>query len=101
MMNAALAMTGIATGDQGIFVTRDAVRGSRRLPRAAADGRHRAQQAAASSCRGPPLCLRQRVITSGRRWEQRGVLRTVALMWLLRVLYWIGLPAERLARMYR
>ena len=53
-------------------------------------------------CRlGPPLCLRQRVITSGRRWEQHGVWRTIFLMWRLRWLYWRGVPAERLAEEYR
>ena len=51
--------------------------------------------------RGRPACLRERVRTSGRRWESRGVLRTVLLMWRLRLLYWLGVPAERLARRYR
>jgi hypothetical protein len=47
-----------------------------------------------------PACLRARVVTSGRRWESRGVLRTVALMWRLRLLYFLGARPEALARRY-
>ena len=49
---------------------------------------------------GRPACLRRRVRTSGRRWESRGVLRTVLLMWRLRLLYALGVAPERLARQY-
>jgi hypothetical protein len=50
--------------------------------------------------RGRPLCLRERVSTSGRRWEARGVLRTIVLMWRLRLLYALGVAPQRLARQY-
>jgi hypothetical protein len=50
---------------------------------------------------GPPACLRERVSTSGRRWEQRGVWRTIFLMWRLRWRYWRGEPAAVLAEAYR
>jgi hypothetical protein len=50
--------------------------------------------------RGAPACLRSRVRTSGRRWESRGVLRTILLMWRLRLLYFLGARPERLARLY-
>ena len=100
LMNLRSRVTGIATGDQAIFVARtafDAAGGfpdqplmedielSRRLRRGA----------------GAPLCLADRVHTSGRRWERHGVGRTVVLMWRLRLLYWLGVSAERLARDYR
>jgi hypothetical protein len=49
---------------------------------------------------GRPACLRSRVLTSGRRWESRGVLRTIFLMWRLRLLYYLGAAPERLARLY-
>ena len=49
---------------------------------------------------GRPLCLSQRVITSGRRWEQRGVLRTIVLMWRLRAWYWLGADPAHLAKAY-
>jgi len=51
--------------------------------------------------RGPPACLRARVVTSGRRWESRGVLRTVLLMWRLRLMYFLGARPDDLARLYR
>ena len=98
MMNRRSRLTGIATGDQAIFMTRaafDAAGGfpeqplmedielSKRLKRL-----------------GPPACLCQQVVTSGRRWEQHGVWRTILLMWRLRFDYWRGVPAERLAARY-
>ncbi len=97
-MNLRSRLTGIATGDQAIFVRRAAfealggyapiplmedVELSRRLRRL-----------------GAPACLRARVETSGRRWESRGVLRTVALMWRLRLAYWMGADPARLAERY-
>lgn len=98
-MNRRSRWSGIATGDQALFVTRaafDAVGGfpdqplmedvelSRRLLRL-----------------GRPACLRQRVVTSGRRWERNGVWPTIALMWWLRLRYWLGASPEALARAYR
>ncbi|TMG88049.1 MAG: glycosyltransferase [Betaproteobacteria bacterium] len=50
--------------------------------------------------RGPPLCLRPPVVTSGRRWNARGVARTILLMWWIRLLYVFGVAPDRLARMY-
>ena len=49
---------------------------------------------------GAPACLRSRAVTSGRRWESRGVLRTIVLMWRLRLLYFLGARPEDLARIY-
>jgi rSAM/selenodomain-associated transferase 2 len=99
LMNQRSRWSGIATGDQAIFVRRDVfdalggypdqplmedVELSRRL------------------CRiGRPACLRDRVVTSGRRWDRHGVLRTVLLMWRLRWRYWRGTPAAVLAEAYR
>ena len=48
-----------------------------------------------------PACLRDRVVTSGRRWERDGVLRTIALMWTLRLRYWLGASPDDLAKAYR
>ena len=48
-----------------------------------------------------PACLRECVVTSGRRWERHGVWRTILLMWRLRALYWLGVSPQRLARSYR
>ncbi|HSH28402.1 MAG TPA: TIGR04283 family arsenosugar biosynthesis glycosyltransferase [Thiohalobacter sp.] len=97
-MNLRSRLTGIVTGDQAIFVRHAAfleiggyadqplmedIELSRTLKRIS-----------------PPLCLRQRIETSGRRWEQGGVIRTVLLMWGLRLGYFLGLAPERLARLY-
>ena len=49
---------------------------------------------------GRPACLRERVSTSGRRWESRGVVRTILLMWRLRFLYALVVAPQRLAREY-
>jgi hypothetical protein len=45
--------------------------------------------------------LRQKVTTSGRRWDSRGSWRTILLMWQLRWAYWRGTPAQQLAERYR
>jgi hypothetical protein len=47
-----------------------------------------------------PVCLRQRVSTSGRRWEKHGVLKTIVLMWRLRLAYWLGADPDKLALDY-
>lgn len=98
MMSLRSRWTGIATGDQAIFVARAVFRAvggypdqplmedielSRRLRRLA-----------------PPACLCAPVRTSGRRWEAHGVARTVLLMWWLRASYALGADPAKLARRY-
>jgi rSAM/selenodomain-associated transferase 2 len=97
-MNLRSRLTGIATGDQAIFCTRAAFAAagsypfiplmedivfSRRLKRL-----------------GAPICLRRRVLTSGRRWQKHGVMRTMALMWFLRLAFILGADPEQLANWY-
>ena len=94
-MNVRSRLSGIATGDQALFVRREAFPGfaeialmediefSKRMKRL-----------------GRPACLRAKVRTSGRRWEARGVLRTVGLMWRLRLAYFLGAHPDDLARRY-
>ncbi len=94
-MNLRSRLTGIATGDQAIFVRREAFDGFPEIALMEDVAFSRSMKR-----RGPPACLRSRVRTSGRRWESRGVLRTVVLMWRLRLLYSLGAPPERLARLY-
>lgn len=98
LMNLRSRLSGIATGDQGIFVRRvalDAIGGvplqplmedielSRRLKRL-----------------DMPVCLRERVITSSRRWEEKGVVSTILFMWRLRFAYALGVDPTRLAHRY-
>ena len=90
-------LTGIATGDQAIFVTRErfrAVGGYHDIPLMEDVALSRALKRL-----GPPVCLRERVTTSSRRWERNGVVRTVVLMWWLRLRFFLGTdPAELAAR---
>lgn len=98
MMNLRSCVTGIATGDQGLFVKGTAfvsaggfpdiplmedIEISRRLKR-----------------RSRPICLGQKMVASSRRWERRGILRTVLLMWGLRLAYALGVSPDRLVRIY-
>jgi rSAM/selenodomain-associated transferase 2 len=97
-MNARSRASSICTGDQAIFVRRgdfDAVGGfpdiplmedielTRRLKR-----------------RGRLAALRLRVVTSARKWEREGPLRTIGLMWALRLLHFCGVAPARLHRWY-
>ncbi len=95
-MNLRSRLTGIATGDQAIFVRRDAFPGFPEIALMEDVAFSRAMRRG-----GRPACLASRVTTSGRRWESRGVLRTILLMWRLRLLYFLGARPERLARLYR
>lgn len=98
-MNIRSWLTGIATGDQALFMTREAfttvggfpeqplmedIEMSRRLKRLSS-----------------PACLRHKVVSSGRRWEQQGAWVTILMMWRLRFRYWRGESPETLAREYR
>ena len=94
-MNLRSRLTGIATGDQAIFVRRDAFPGYPEIPLMEDIALSRALKR-----RERPACLRARVVTSARRWEARGVLRTILLMWRLRLLYALGTPPQHLARDY-
>lgn len=98
MMNWRSRLTGVATGDQGIFVTRElfeGVGGYAALPLMEDIDLSRRLKT-----RQWPVCLRDTLTASSRRWEQQGVLRTVALMWYLRLAYFLGVPPARLAMHY-
>jgi rSAM/selenodomain-associated transferase 2 len=94
-MNLRSRLTGIATGDQAIFVRRDAFRGFPEIALMEDIAFSKAMKR-----KGRPACLAARALTSGRRWEARGVLRTIVLMWRLRLLYFLGVRPEVLARLY-
>jgi len=47
-----------------------------------------------------PACLRRRVVTSSRRWQRHGIVRTIVMMWALRLAFALGVPPARLARIY-
>ncbi len=94
-MNLRSRLTGIATGDQAIFVRREAFPGFPELPLLEDVAFSKAMKR-----RSRPACLHEKVTTSGRRWETRGVARTVLLMWRIRFLYAMGSDPASLARLY-
>jgi rSAM/selenodomain-associated transferase 2 len=98
MMNLRSRLTGIATGDQAMFVTRAAFAQAGGFPDIPL------MEDIALSARlkrlGPPLCLAERATTSGRRWDRHGVVRTVLTMWCLRLAYSLGAAPSALARAY-
>jgi hypothetical protein len=100
MMNLRSRLTGIATGDQAMFVRRatfEAAGGFPAIPLM--------EDVALSSLlkrtAGRPACLRTRVTTSGRRWETHGTWRTIFTMWRLRLAYALGADPATLSRHYR
>ena len=98
MMNLRSRWTGIATGDQALFVRHDLFRqvgGFPELPLMEDIAISRALKR-----HGPPACLRERVTTSARRWERDGVWRTIFLMWRLRAAYFFGADPRQLAIQY-
>ena len=98
-MNTRSRWTGVATGDQALFVRRavfERLGGFADQPLMEDVELSRLLRAV-----GRPACLRARVTTSGRRWETRGVWRTIFLMWRLRWRYWRGESAQALAEAYR
>ena len=99
LMNVRSRLTGIATGDQAIFVRKsvfEQLGGFSEIP---------LMEDIELSTRlkkiGWPACLKARVRTSGRRWEVDGLGRTIMLMWKLRLLYFLGADPAKLAKIYR
>ena len=99
LMNFRSRLTGIATGDQCIFVRKSAfvaAGGFPQIPLMEDIALCKALKRISS-----PACLRERVTTSARRWQKYGVWRTMVLMWWLRFAYWMGVSPTRLATWYR
>ena len=97
-MNKRSCLTGVVTGDHAIFVNRDIyirsggfedipimedIEISKRLKKFSM-----------------PICLHDKVITSSRKWEAQGIIRTILKMWILRLLYFCGIPPRKLERLY-
>jgi rSAM/selenodomain-associated transferase 2 len=98
LMNVRSRVTGVATGDQAMFMTRaayDAVGGFPDQPLM-----EDIEMSRRLKLLGAPVCLKARVSTSGRRWERRGIWRTIFLMWRLRWAYFRGERPESLVQRY-
>ena len=98
MMNGRSRLTGIATGDQAMFVRREVFEAIGGFPLIAL--MEDIALSRALKRRSRPACLRARVVTSGRRWDRHGLWRTIFLMWRLRLAYAMGAAPERLAAIY-
>jgi rSAM/selenodomain-associated transferase 2 len=98
LINLRSRLTGIATGDQAMFVRRDAFQAAGGF--AAIPLMEDVELCKRLRRVSRPLCLRERVVTSGRRWEKDGVVNTVVLMWRLRLAYFLGADPKALARRY-
>lgn len=99
LINFRSRLTGIATGDQAIFIDKKLFNKIGGFPEIAL-----MEDIALSKMLkdiSAPVCLKQKVITSSRRWENRGVFATVLLMWKLRLYYFFGASPEKLSRLYR
>jgi rSAM/selenodomain-associated transferase 2 len=98
-MNLRSRITGIATGDQAMFVTRELFQQVNGFPSIAL----MEDIALSKKLRGyaAPVCLRATVISSGRRWDKHGLWRTIWLMWRLRLAYFFGADPQQLARRYQ
>src|SRR5258708_11652294 len=94
-MNWRSLITGIATGDQAMFVTRGAFAAASGFPDIPLMEDVELSKRLKRVSR--PLCLAARVVTSGRRFDERGAVRTILLMWRLRLEVWLRAPPASLA----
>lgn len=98
LMNLRSCMTSIATGDQAMFIEKNLFQRVGGFPEIALmediEISRRLKKIA------KPVCLKQKVITSSRRWENNGVVATVLLMWKLRLYYFFGMSPEKLKQLY-
>ena len=98
MINFRSCITGIATGDQAIFVKRSIFEQIGAYPEI------KLMEDVALSKRlkshGKPVCINERVMTSSRRWEEKGIVKTVLLMWRLRLMYFLGVSPEKISSLY-
>ncbi|MDZ4734612.1 MAG: TIGR04283 family arsenosugar biosynthesis glycosyltransferase [Nitrospirota bacterium] len=99
MMSWRSRLSGIATGDQALFVRRhifEQIGGFTDMPLMEdVDFSRRLKR------NGATAALTATVTTSFRRWERHGPLRTILLMWTIRFLYWIGISPSHLVEWYK
>lgn len=98
MMNGRSRLTGIATGDQVIFMSQELYKAVDGFPEIALMEDIAMSRSLKRVC--APLCLRQKVTTSSRRWEQHGIINTIIKMWRLRLSYFLGVDPATLAKQY-
>lgn len=97
-MNKRSCLTGVITGDQTLFIKRSVYfdsGGFHDLPLM-----EDIELSKRLRKHSNPICLNETVLTSSRKWERHGILKTIFLMWRLRLLFFLGVPAEQLAKQY-
>jgi len=99
LVNLRSRLTSIATGDQAIFIEAETFKSVGGFPEIVLMEDVAISRLLKRELK--PVCLTDKVITSSRRWETKGVLATVLLMWKLRLYYFFGVSPERLSRLYR
>ncbi|MDT8282325.1 MAG: TIGR04283 family arsenosugar biosynthesis glycosyltransferase [Gammaproteobacteria bacterium] len=99
LMNLRSCFTSIATGDQAMFIERSLFNRVGGFPEIVLMEDIEMSRKLKKIDR--PVCIKQKVITSSRRWETRGVVATVLLMWKLRLYYFFGVTPDKLNRLYR
>lgn len=98
MMNVRSKLSGICTGDQTIFVRKKVFESlSGYAPVPLMEDIEISQRLKKISA---PYCIKEKVITSSRRWEHHGIIRTIVTMWQLRLLYFMGISPKRLHQKY-
>jgi rSAM/selenodomain-associated transferase 2 len=98
LMNCRSRLSHIATGDQAIFVKREIFETIGGFPEI--DLMEDITLTKILKRYGRPICLWQRVLTSSRRWETKGLFRTIFLMWFLRLAYFYKVDTKRLIKLY-
>ena len=97
-INCRSRLTGVSSGDQGIFIDKDlfdSINGFANIP----------LMEDIELCKrlkrlSKPVALKQTLITSSRRWEKNGVIKTILLMWKIRLLYFFGTDPDKLHQLY-
>jgi rSAM/selenodomain-associated transferase 2 len=98
LMNWRSRLSGIATGDQALFVRRELFEKVGGFP--PIDLMEDIALSKKLKKYGKPVCLWHKVMTSSRRWEEEGIVRTVVLMWCLRAVYFFGADPKRIVKFY-
>ncbi|NKB38998.1 MAG: glycosyltransferase [Gammaproteobacteria bacterium] len=97
-MNTRSRITGIATGDQAIFCNKKLFEEVGGFPEI--ELMEDITLSANLKKIKWPICSREKVITSSRRWDREGIVKTVLKMLLYRLRYALGAKPEKLAREY-
>ncbi|MDX1451455.1 MAG: TIGR04283 family arsenosugar biosynthesis glycosyltransferase [Oleiphilaceae bacterium] len=99
LINLRSRLSGIATGDQGLFVEREVFEAVGGFP--AQPLMEDIELSKRLKRHSRPWCIRQpKLGTSARKWQQEGVWRTIWLMWRLRAAYALGAKPEKLVEAY-